>query len=112
MATTPADLHDLAEQSCGFPLSEAERALVDQLSRGRESAFEADVDVRPALLRWLMTAEAARPLFQGSGLRIDRVRVTGDLDLRAITITTVVRFRRVTIEGHLLLYLARTRTII
>jgi hypothetical protein len=106
------DLHDVAEQSCGFPLSEAERALLDQASNGLESTFEADVDVRPALLRWLMTAEAARPLFQGSGLRVDRVRVTGDLDLRATTITTVVRFRRVTIDGQLLLSLARTRTII
>jgi hypothetical protein len=59
-----------------------------------------------------MTAEAARPLFQGSGLRIDRVRVTGDLDLHATTITTVVHFRRVTIDGRLLLSLARTRTIV
>lgn len=112
MAMEPVDLHDLCEQGCGFPLSEAEYALVAQVSSGREITFDAEVDIRPALLCWLMTAKAARPLFESSGLRIDRVRVTGDLDLRATTITMVVRFRRVTIEGQLLLSLARTRTII
>jgi hypothetical protein len=112
MAKEQMDLHHLAEQGCGFPLSEAERALVAQISSGLEITFDAEVNIRSALLCWLMTTKAARPLFESSGLRIDRVRVTGDLDLRATTITMVVRFRRVTIEGQLLLSLARTRTII
>ena len=112
MATEPVDLHNLAEQSCGFPLREAERAFVTQASSGREITFDADVEIRPALLRWLMTTKAVRPLFEDSGLRIDRVRVTGDLDLRATTITTPVRFRHVTIDGQLLLLHAHTRTLI
>ena len=112
MATEPVDLHNLAEQSCGFPLREAELALVTQASSGRKITFDADVDIRPALLRWLMTTKAARPLFEDSGLHIDRVRVTGDLDLRATTITMPVWFRRVTIDGQFLLFLAQTRTLI
>ena len=107
-----SDLVRVAEQHCGFKLSDAEHVLLAALAAGQPASFAQEERLRATLLRWILTSEQTRKLTAESGLRIDRAVVAENLDLRGTSIACNARFRRVRFEDDIFLSLARLQSLI